>query len=238
MGQFPRYPLGEGLQCLRDPLSNDAHSIVQIPEKTPMALARSLHSRKILVRSEYEEAELAILLANGGYCEGFIVSGHPGIGSPPFPSLSVEPNFLPSGKTIFLIWLFIGHIVLGLPTAIQVDPDDVFLFNEGGTSRFSNLHNLDSYMGFHFPSNLFARLWVLVDSNLDLLWLWPIFTYSVAFFVVEALSPGIQCLEWTDKMNTEVFYMRTWTSDEVRQVSVTPTLLTVDSADAFCGRPI
>ena len=42
--------------------------------------------RRILVRSEYHEAEQEALLADKEHWEVFMVSGHPGIGSCPSPS--------------------------------------------------------------------------------------------------------------------------------------------------------
>src|SRR6267154_3739576 len=123
---------GNGLQALRDPLSDGARPVVQLPETTPVDLVMLLRTRKFLVRSEFEEAEQAILLANGEYfCDAILVSGHPGIGSPPFPSLSVESNFQ-SGKSIFLIWVLMRRLVLGLPTALQFHSDFALLFHEGG----------------------------------------------------------------------------------------------------------
>ena len=212
---------GNGLQALRDPLSDGARPVVQVPETTPAQLALLLRTRKFLVRSEYEEAEQAILLANRDYSDTILVSGHPGIGSLAFPSLSVESNFQ-SGKTIFLIWVLMRRLVLGLPTALQFHSDFALLFHEGGTSRFSTLRRLSPYGKFFNTSSPLAKLWVLVDSNYDLVEPSPIFTNRGPFFVVEALSARPQRFNWTDKVKVEVFYMKTWTSDEVRQVSVTP----------------
>jgi len=53
---------GKGLPHLRDSLSSATKSVVQIPEMIPEAL--DLPGKKILVRSEYEIAEQAILSAN------------------------------------------------------------------------------------------------------------------------------------------------------------------------------
>ena len=212
---------GNGLQALWDPLSDGARPVVQVPETTPADLAMLLCIRKFLVRSEYEEAEQAILLANRDHSDAILISGQPGIGSLPFPSLSVESNFQ-SGKTIFLIWLLMRRLVLGLPTALQINSDFALLFHEGGTSLFSTLRTLCPYEEFFNTSSPLAKLWVLVDSNNDLAEPSLLFTNRGPFFVVEALSPRVQRFNWTDKVHVQVFYMKTWTSDEVRQVSVTP----------------
>ena len=114
------------------------------------------------------------------------------------------------------------RLVLGLPTALQINSDFALLFHEGGTSLFSTLRMLRPYEEFFNTSSPLAKLWVLVDSNNDLVEPSPLFTKRGPFFVVEALSPRIQRFNWTDKVSVQVFYMKTWTSDEVRQVSVTP----------------
>ena len=86
---------GKGLQHLQLPLTDDTQSVVQDPEEVPrrarpvvkvpeeIPLPLYFFSKRILVRSEYEEAEQEILLANESGREAFMVSGNPGIGSPP-----------------------------------------------------------------------------------------------------------------------------------------------------------
>ena len=83
---------GKGLQHLQVPLTDDARSVVEDPEETPRPVVEDPegippplfpYGRRILERSEYEEAEQKILLANEGGCEAFMVSGNPRIGSPP-----------------------------------------------------------------------------------------------------------------------------------------------------------
>ncbi len=210
---------GKGLLHLQDPLSNGQRSVVQTPhDKTPRAL--SLPGGKILERSEYKEAEQAILWANKSHCDAFIVTGHPGIGSPPFPSLSVEPN-LESGKTVFLVWLLMRRLALELPTAIQVSSGQAILFHKHGTSQFSRLEKIETYRNLMFSDPL-EKLWVLVDSNQDLLDPAPVFRYHGPFFVVEALCPCALREEWTKKVSRQYFYMKTWTRLEVQQASVTP----------------
>jgi len=62
-------------------------SVVQIPETMPSVW--DLDSRYILVRSEYEEAERAAVSENARNSTAFLVTGQPGIGSPPLtPSSS------------------------------------------------------------------------------------------------------------------------------------------------------
>ncbi len=143
-----------------------------------------------------------------------------GIGSPPFPSLSVEPN-LESGKTVFLVWLLMRRLALELPTAIQVSSGQAILFHKHGTSQFSRLEKIETYRNLMFSDPL-EKLWVLVDSNQDLLDPAPVFRYHGPFFVVEALCPCALREEWTKKVSRQYFYMKTWTRLEVQQASVTP----------------
>ena len=59
-------------------------------------------SSRILVRSEYEEAEQAVLSANASGMEAFLVAGHPGIGSlPSRPVIFNAPHFLIRKNRLF-----------------------------------------------------------------------------------------------------------------------------------------
>jgi len=85
---------GQGLQHLHVPLTDEARSVVQDPDEIPRPVVKVpdeippplyFPSKRILVRSEYEEAEQEILLANEDGREVFMVSGNPGIGALPLP---------------------------------------------------------------------------------------------------------------------------------------------------------
>jgi len=213
---------GKGLSHLRDPIYTTGQSVVQGPQVIPQALG--LPGRKILVRSEYEQAEQAILSANENGRDAFIVSGNPGIGSPPpFSSSvvtsSIGPN-LESGKSIFLVWLLMRRLVLRLPTAIQVYPHFAILFHEGGISQFSDLQGPDTYGVLDFGRSCHKNIWVLVDSNQYLVEPASIFRDHGPFFVIEAISPSEKRREWTKKVARVSYYMKTWTLEEVLQASV------------------
>jgi hypothetical protein len=72
---------GKGLASLDDPLSNTTRHVVKIPEIMPDLWG--LNNSRILVRSEYEEAEQAALSASAKYVEAFLLTGQPGTGPPP-----------------------------------------------------------------------------------------------------------------------------------------------------------
>jgi len=67
-----------------------ARPIVEIPQD--IVDLYNLESGRILVRSEYEETERAVLSANAANIEAFVVTGQPGIGVPLLAQPSTEPN--------------------------------------------------------------------------------------------------------------------------------------------------
>jgi hypothetical protein len=67
---------------LPDPVP-DKTWVVNIPNALPAPWDSS--NRRILVRSEYYEAEQAVLLAEEKPMEAFLFTGHPGIGLSSFP---------------------------------------------------------------------------------------------------------------------------------------------------------
>jgi hypothetical protein len=184
----------------------------------------------MLVRSEYEAVERAILAANARHIDAFLLTGQPGIGPPPLTSSSAEPN-VQSGKSVFLMWLLMRRLALRLPTALQVMENYAIFFHEGGTSQFSSLDSPIIYGGLRSPNNGPERIWALVDSNQSLLQPAPTFRGNGPFFVVEAVSPREEHFEWAKKVYSRHFYMKPWTSLEVLQASVTappdssPTLM-------------
>jgi len=63
-------------------------------------------------------------------------------------SAELDPQ---SGKSIFLIWLLMLRLALGLPTGLQTDQDNAILFHEGGVSKFQHLNEPSHYEGLRFP---------------------------------------------------------------------------------------
>jgi hypothetical protein len=114
------------------------------------------------------------------------------------------------------------RLALGLPTALQLREHCVVLFHESGTSQFLNPENDSRYLGLKFPNtDCSKRIWALVDANQALTKPVGIFCYRKPFFVVEAVSPRQELLEWAKKVHSLHYYMKPWTSLEIRQVSVT-----------------
>ena len=91
-----------------------ARSVVNIPEILFRTVSFCKRALQILVRSEYEEAERETLLAAEHGLNPFVVTGQPGIGT--FPSqYTTAASDLWQGKTMFLLWLLMRRLALGLP---------------------------------------------------------------------------------------------------------------------------
>jgi hypothetical protein len=193
-------------------------SIVQLPET--LIKMWGFESSHFLVRSEYEEAEQAALVAIESNNDAFLVTGQSGIGPPSHSSPPpADPNHY-SGKTVFLAWLLIRRLALKLPTALQINSNKAFLFYEGGTFTFQDLQSTDEYLQLQF-SNPSSKIWVLVDSSNALSKPAPAFCMAHRFFVVEAASREI-LLKWAKKVVFIQFCMKTWSFSEILQVYVTP----------------
>jgi hypothetical protein len=204
---------GKGLASLDDPLSGAAHAIVKIPETMPDLWGLDL--QRILVQPQYKEIERAALSASAKYVEAFLVSGQPGTGPPPLALSSAELD-LQTGKSVFLMWLLMRRLALGLPTALQVRADCVMLFHEGGTSQFLFPERDIRYLGLKFPQiDCSKRIWALVDSNQHPTEHVGIFCYRKPFFVVEAVSPRQEGLDWIIEVYPAYYDMKPWTSSEV-----------------------
>jgi len=192
--------------------------VVKIPE----AILHIWHSYSshILVRSEYEEAELAALKANASKFDAFLVEGQSGIGPPLSFFIPVYGTSSLVGKSMFLFWLLMKRLSLKLPTALQVENGYAILFHDGGTSIFTSVTEAVGYIGLRFkdPS---SRIWALVDSNNDVLRPAPIFRRRGPFFVIGVASRQNH-FEWAKKVYRRHFYMKTWAFSEVLQAYVTP----------------
>ena len=104
---FRDYFWGKTLDTLfvEEPVERDDKPIKAFPVHPPLmrtvatipphiSLPFSFMSQKVLVRSEYKEAERAAVLANKPAVQVFVISGQPGIGlpSPPPPPSLAESN--------------------------------------------------------------------------------------------------------------------------------------------------
>jgi len=70
----------------------DKHFVVTFPEAI-LGIPWTLGCERILVRSEYREAEQAIVSSSNSDCNVFVVAGQPGIGeSAPFSLLPAESD--------------------------------------------------------------------------------------------------------------------------------------------------
>ena len=108
-----------------------------------------LATHQVLVRSEYPIAEEAALLAQRER-DAFLVTGQPGIGLS-LPFLLPMGSNIQSGKSVFLIWLLVRRLALGLPTALQYDKNFAILFHKDGVSQFADLKNHLTYSAFKYP---------------------------------------------------------------------------------------
>ncbi|KAJ7668744.1 hypothetical protein DFH06DRAFT_982408 [Mycena polygramma] len=104
------------------------------------ALAMPLHLEDILVVRQQYRFSIGIL---NNYCSRMLViTGHPGI-----------------GKTTFLIYLLLHRLQHRLPTAVQVDYNNFFVFDENGATVY------DAHARVPEASTRLQRCWALCDSN-------------------------------------------------------------------------
>jgi hypothetical protein len=81
---------GRGLEFLRDPLSDATRNVAKIPGEVPRVMGFS--GDRILIRSDYEETEQAVLSVNAQGLDALIINGQSGIGSSPLVPSSAERN--------------------------------------------------------------------------------------------------------------------------------------------------
>jgi hypothetical protein len=208
-----------------DPVSGielpDDHPIVTLPVGITLPWGWGLDiERDFLVRSEYDEAERAAVLSSGEARKVFVVGGQPGIGPPwlllPLPA---ESDIWP-GKSVFLLWLLVRRLAHRLPTVLQVTESFALLFHKTGISELTGLKGDPGYAAFKFSPDYRSRIWVLADSNESLLKPAIIFRHDSPFFMVNAVSPRSEHLDWLKKVNYEDFYMKTWSLSEIIQAHV------------------
>jgi len=80
------------------------------------------------------------------------------------------------------------------------------------------------------------RIWALVDSSPILPKPAPIFQDESPFFVVNAVSPRSEYLDWLNKVGPRRFYMSPWSISEVLQAYVDIVSVGFKSAHIFCSR--
>jgi len=95
--------------------------------------------------------------ANAADIQAFVVIGQSGIGAPLLTPPSTEPN-LQSGKSVFLIWLLMRRLVLGLPTVLQIQKCSAVLFRECGVSKFLCLDSVTVHHKLTFPRSSLSRI--------------------------------------------------------------------------------
>ncbi|KAF8068650.1 hypothetical protein FPV67DRAFT_1780143 [Lyophyllum atratum] len=136
---------------------------------------------------------------------GFILTGHPGI-----------------GKTAWLQLVLVLRLHAKLPTIYQVGPRLTYLFDSSGVERIITDLNADIIEGFKDACEAEAGpdgplpIWALIDSNLDLTGVDPLYlTYKI--FVVQTPSPRANHLEWIKKQSitVPVFILQPFTLAEL-----------------------
>lgn len=107
------------------------------------------------------------------------------------------------------------RLALRLPTVLQLEHRDPFLFHEGGVSQ---LTDLQGYCYYHKlkQEDESNRIWALVDSPEPA----SIFKFSSPFFVVLVAYPLSNHQRWLNKICYHVFYMKPWSISEVLQAYV------------------
>ena len=113
------------------------------------------------------------------------------------------------------------RLAFKLPTALQVDHSFAILFHEGGVSEFTYLNARQRYLTLDPQSNSGRnRIWALVDSSPTFPQPANIFIRSSPFFIVEAVSPRSDHLEWLKRNHYNKFHMKPWSASEVLQAYV------------------
>ena len=108
------------------------------------------------------------------------------------------------------------RLILKLPTALQITPDDAVLFYGGGVGRFEAIANGARYRSLrgigHSPPD---RIWALVDSNKNVE---PAEVFLEGrFYIVNALSPRPDRQRWAKNSPVNTFNMDGWSFSEVLQ---------------------
>ncbi|KAI9461474.1 hypothetical protein HD554DRAFT_1512167 [Boletus coccyginus] len=122
---------------------------------------------------------------------GIIVTGAPGI-----------------GKSVLLEFILHLRNLAGLPTLFVRDERRVDLFASDGVFRYEGWSPIDR-------SELPPSVWVLVDSNTDLVGV-PDWVRYLGCFIVQAASPRRDRLHWAVKeVGVSWYIMKMWSLEEV-----------------------
>lgn len=118
--------------------------------------------------------------------------------------------FCCAGKTIWLSFLLIMHVLSGLPTIYQTEKDKFYIFTNDGVSKVSthvDMHQLKQAL----PANT----WCLLDSNTELDD-GPGRFIPTKFFMIQTASAREKNLRWRSKAEHNILYfMRPWTLAEL-----------------------
>ncbi|KAF9646282.1 hypothetical protein BDM02DRAFT_3271061 [Thelephora ganbajun] len=172
---------------------------------------------KILIRSEYKEAEEFILSTRGAATvyDALLIVGDTGIGISPFCLAITGSQGLSSGRSVFLLRTLLRRLALKLPTALQIEPNRALLFYQGGVKEFTQLNSGSAYNPLKSTHDPLGRIWALVGSNLHE----PATVFQESpFFVIGASTYNPVRHEWIRKIRTGFFYMKRWSLEEVMQV--------------------
>jgi len=133
---------------------------------------------------------------------------------------------------MFLLWLLMRRLALGLPTALQLNGTPPLLFHERGVCQFTHPDDQSvSALSLASPH----KIWALVDSN-ELITV-PAHIFQVkSFFVVEAVRFSIPLILWMDHSAPRRFFMKPWSFSEVLQAYV-DTVPVCHEAHTLCSRP-
>ena len=107
------------------------------------------------------------------------------------------------------------RLALRLPTVLQLEGPDPFLFHEGGVSKLTDLQGY-CYQRKLKQDDKSNRIWALVASPEPA----NIFKSSSPFFVVLVACPLSNHQRWLNKIRYRVFYMKPWSISEVLQAYV------------------
>ena len=229
---FRDYFLGKDSFLVDEPVERDDKPLKAVPIDPPLtrtvttihpSISYYMASRKILVRSEYKEAERAAVLANEPDVEVFVVSGQPGIGLPS-PPHRLQNLMFDQENLFFLLYLLMRRLSFKLPTVFQNTPSSAVLFHEGGVARLTDYQSLHLYSPISFPPDEpFRRIWALLDFHPFFPAPALIFGYRSPFYPVCAMSPRSKSTDWLNKLDVEKFYMKPWSILELVQAYVNLT---------------
>jgi hypothetical protein len=122
------------------------------------------NSDVLVILSEYDRLRDTIEARALETRAAFVVTGHPGIGVYSVflrgGHLTVIRTLL-VGKTTFLLYLLLSRLERQLPTAIQVSPEEYFIFDDNGAMSYASGPRGGG-------AGRLSQCWGLTDSNANL----------------------------------------------------------------------